>query len=141
MASLLATSCDVLPGSSNPTPVATLSPVAVGKLDPQVAMPGGFPADLPVYPTARLVAAASFASGNKTTWGMEWETLDLAAKVQAFYVARLNQGDWKVVFGGAGADGAYSAVISRQSDSAVTGILAINSVSGVTKITLSLVTH
>ena len=113
----------------------------VGKLDPQVAMPAGFPPDVPVYPGARLVGAAAFPSGSKTTWGMEWETLDGAARVQPFYTARLNEGDWKVVFGGTSASGAYSAVFSRQSDSTVSGILGIEVISSVTKITMSLLTH
>ena len=56
-------------------------------------MPPGFPSDLPIYPKARLTAGASFVSSGQVSWGMEWETLDSVAKVQAFYTDKLNQGE------------------------------------------------
>src|ERR1700693_1404764 len=62
------------------------------KLDPAVAMPNGFPADVPIYPGARLTAGAAYTANGQTTWGMEWETLDTVDKVQAFYSSKLSQG-------------------------------------------------
>jgi hypothetical protein len=35
---------------------ASASPTGSSRLDPAVAMPGGFPADIPIYPGARLTA-------------------------------------------------------------------------------------
>lgn len=100
-------------------------------------MPAGFPADVPIYPGARLTAAAMFSSGGQGTWGMEWETMDIVDKVQAFYVARLGQGDWKVTFSGA-AGGSFSAVFTRKSDAKVQAFLGADGTSGVTKISLAL---
>lgn len=100
-------------------------------------MPSGFPPDFPFYPGARLTAAAQFASNGQIAWGLEWETLDGADKVQAFYAARLAQGDWALSFSGI-ANGAYSAVFTRKSNSKVNGILGADGSSGVTKISLAL---
>jgi hypothetical protein len=107
------------------------------KLDPAVAMPNGFPADVPIYPGARLTAGATFTANGQTTWGMEWETLDTVDKVQAFDSSKLSQGDWNISFSGT-ASGAFSAVFNRKSNSKFAGLLAADTSSGVTKITLSL---
>ena len=121
--------------------IATASASATGpsKLDPAVPMPSGFPADLPVYPGARLTAAATFSSSGQTTWGMEWETLDGVDKVQAFYSSKLSQGDWNIQFSGA-SNGSFSATFKRKSNSSSTGILGADGSSGVTKISLSFAT-
>ena len=100
-------------------------------------LPADFPADLPIYPGARLTAAAKFSANGETTWGMEWETLDGIDKVHAFYAARLSQGDWTIQFGGAVAS-AFAATFTRKSDAKVSGVLSADSSSGVTKISLSL---
>ena len=97
----------------------------------------GFPADVPIYTGARLTAAAQFASNGQTTWGMEWETLDGVDKVQAFYAAKLAQGDWTVTSSGT-ANGVYSGVFARKSNSKVGGILGADGSSGVTKISMAL---
>jgi hypothetical protein len=129
-------------GSSNTASSARLaspsaSPTAASKLDPEVSMPVGFPADVPIYPGARLTAGARFSANGQTTWGMEWETLDSVAKVQAFYASKLGQGDWNVQFSGT-ANGSFSAVFNRKSNTSVTGILGADGSAGVTKISLSL---
>jgi hypothetical protein len=118
---------------SSPSP----SPTAVSKLDPEVPTPVGFPSDVPIYPGARLTAGAQFTANGQTAWGMEWETLDTVAKVQAFYAGKLSQGDWNVQFSGT-ANGSFSAVFNRKSNNSVTGILGADGSSGVTKISLSL---
>jgi hypothetical protein len=100
-------------------------------------MPAGFPADVPIYPGARLTSAATFTSNGQSTWGMVWETFDSVDKVTAFYTARLNQGDWTLTFSGT-ANGALSAVFARKSNSKVGGILGANGSSGLTKISLAL---
>jgi len=106
-------------------------------LDPEVAMPSGFPPDVPIYTSARLIGAASFTANGQTTWGMEWETIDSVDKVQAFYSSKLTQGDWSTQFSGA-AKGSFSAIFSRKSNSKFTGIVGVDGSSGVTKISLSL---
>lgn len=106
------------------------------KLDPAVDMPN-VPADVPIYPGARLTAGATFTANGQTTWGMEWETLDTVDKVQAFYSSKLSQGDWNISSSGT-ANGAFSAVFNRKSNSKFAGLLAADTSSGVTKITLSL---
>jgi len=113
------------------------SPTGPSKLDPEVAMPAGFPADVPIYPGARLTAGAAFTANGKTAWGMEWETLDSVPKVQAFYASKLSQGDWNVQFSGT-ANGSFSAVFNRKSNNSVTGIVGADGSSGLTKISLSL---
>jgi hypothetical protein len=106
-------------------------------LDPAVALPSGFPSDVPIYTDARLTAAATFTANGQTTWGMEWETLDSVDKVQAFYSSTLSQGDWTLQFSGT-ANGSFSAIFSRKSNSKFAGILGADGSSGVTKISLSL---
>jgi hypothetical protein len=101
-------------------------------------MPPGFPADVPIYTKARLTAGASFLSSGQVSWGMEWETLDSVAKVQAFYAAKLNQGDWTIKITGSTV-GAFGATFSRKSNPHVLGTLASNGASGVTKILMSLI--
>jgi hypothetical protein len=122
---------------ASPSAKAQASPTAASKLDPEVPMPAGFPADVPIYPGARLTAGAQFTSNGTTAWGMEWETLDTVDKVQAFYSSKLSQGDWKIQFSGA-ASGSFSAVFGRKSNSSAAGILGADGSSGVTKIALSL---
>jgi len=117
-------------GSSNTASSSRLSPVAKAtpspsgpsQLDPAVPMPSGFPADIPIYSGARLTAGASFSGNGVTTWGMEWETLDGVDKVQAFYSSKLSQGDWTIQFSGT-ANGSFSAIFSRKSNSSSAGIL------------------
>ena len=102
-------------------------------------MPDGFPADVPIYPGARLTAAAKFTSGTQATWGMNWETLDSLDKVQAFYSTKLSQGDWTIQFKGSSNASSFAATFSRKSNSKSSGILGADASSGVTKISLSLV--
>jgi hypothetical protein len=123
--------------SSTRTVVPPKSPVTGDKLDPQVAAPAGFPADVPVYTGARLTAAAAFTSPGQVAWGMEWQTLDGIDKVQAFYKTRLSQGDWQISFNGT-ANQAFSANYSRKSNPKVAGLLGADGSSGLTRITLSL---
>ncbi len=98
----------------------------------------GFPPDVPIYTGARLTAGAAFAANGQTTWGMEWETLDTVDKVQAFYAAKLSEGDWTVQTSGL-TNGRFSAAFSRKSNSKFGGILGADGSSGVTKISMSLV--
>lgn len=102
--------------------------------------PNGFPADIPVYPGARLTAGATFSGSGQTTWGMEWETLDGVDRVQAFYSSKLSQGDWNIQFSSS-ANGSFSATFNRKSNSSATGILGADGSSGVTKISLSFATR
>jgi len=102
-------------------------------------MPANFPADVPIYPGARLTAAATFSANGQTTWGMEWETLDGIDKVRAFYSSKLSQGDWNIQFSGS-ANGSFSAIFNRKSSTSFAGILGADASSGVTKISLSLAT-
>lgn len=106
-------------------------------LDPQVAMPSGFPSDVPIYTGARLTSAGNFASNGATTWGMEWETAGGIDKVRAFYTAKLNQGDWTSSFSGS-ANGAFAVIFNRKSNSKVGGILGVDGSTGFTKISLAL---
>lgn len=122
-----------LPPASSPFASASPTP----KLDSEVAMPAGFPADVPVYTGARLTSAAGFTSNGQATWGMEWETFDSVARVTAFYTTKLNLGDWTLTFSG-GANGAFSAVFARKSNPKVGGILGVDGSSGLTKISLAL---
>lgn len=141
-AACLVTACGLFGGSAHSTPTASpiVSPLAqpTGKLDAEVPMPPGFPSDVPVYPGARLTAGASFTSSGIVTWGMEWETLDSLDKVQNFYASKLSQGDWTINFKGS-ANGTFSAVFARKSNSRYGGIVGADGTSGVTKISLSLV--
>jgi hypothetical protein len=124
--------------SASPSSAMAVSPSPHVGLDAAVPTPAGFPADVPVYPGARLTAGAAFPSTAETTFGMEWETLDTIDKVHTFYAAQLNQGDWTISFSGSTGT-AFSAVFSRKSNSRETGVLAADGSSGVTKISLSLV--
>jgi len=143
---VLGAACSHLPGmgskaSTSPSAGAgpTGSPLAraSGALDAQVPMPPGFPSDMPVYGNARLTAGATFTSTGQVAWGMEWESLDAAAKVQAFYVKQFGQGDWTLNPSNTTA-GSFAATIARKSNSHDTGTLAINTDGGLTKILLSL---
>jgi hypothetical protein len=117
--------------AAGPTPKAT------AKLDPAVSMPSTFPADVPIYPGARLTAAASFNGTGQTTWGMSWETPDSVARVQAFYSSKLSQGDWTISFAG-NTGGSFSAAFNRKSNSRFGGILGADGSSGETRISMSL---
>jgi len=121
-------------GSPVPSPLAGPS----GKLNAEVPMPAGFPADVPVYPKARLTSGAAFVSSGQASWGMEWQTLDAASKVQAFYASKMTQGDWTIAFSSTSAS-TFAATFKRKSSAAVTGTLAGNTVDGLTRILLSLV--
>jgi hypothetical protein len=121
-------------GTAEPSPQAHPS----GKLDDQVAMPEGFPADVPIYTKARLTAGAAFASSGQKAWGMEWQTADGVDKVRAFYADKLSHGDWTINFTDT-ASGSFSATFARKSNSQVQGTLKSNVSSGVTKILMSLV--
>ena len=101
-------------------------------------MPPGFPSDFPIYPHARLTAAASFSSTGQVAWGMEWQTVDAQGSVQAFYTKQLSQADWTMSVTST-ANGDFAATFSRKSDSHVTGTLAANRDANTTKILVSLV--
>ena len=123
--------------SSSAEPSGSPLAKASGQLDAQVPMPPSFPGDVPVYPKARLTAAAGFPSSGPTSWGMEWETLDSVAKVQAFYQQNLSKGDWTVTFSAA-ASGSFAATFARKSNNQVNGTLAASASGGVTRIEMSL---
>jgi hypothetical protein len=130
--------------SSSPPAQPTVTGIAASgapsstKLDPQVAMPSGFPADVPIYPGSRLTAGATFSSSGQTTWGMEWETFDTVDKIQAFFTSKFSQGDWTISFSGT-SNGSFSAVFARKSNSKYGGLVGAGSANGVTTITLSLI--
>lgn len=135
------------PQSATPPAQPTVSPSAApstpaaagsSRLDAAVATPSGFPADVPVYPAARLTAGAAFAAAGQRTWGMEWETLDGTDKVEAFYASKFNQGDWTITVSSNSAT-AFSAAFTRKSDSKVGGLVGANTVNGITTISLSYV--
>jgi hypothetical protein len=142
VAVLAGTACSVLPGSAKASPSAKASSspqrAAGDKLDPEVPVPPGFPADVPIYTGARLTAAASFLSSGQAAWGMEWQTLDGVDKVLAFYKTKFSQGDWQITVNG-NANGAFAASYSRKSNSKLGGLLGADGSSGITRITLSLV--
>ena len=144
LAVLLVAACSIGPGSGaassarGSAPSGTPLAKASGALAAQVPMPADFPADVPIYTGARLTAGATFTSSGEVAWGMEWQTLDSVAKVQAFYAKQLNQGDWMVNFNN-NSGASFAATYSRRSDSHAGGTLAGNSTSGVTKILLTLV--
>ena len=139
-AAILFVACTAGGGSAAKSPSPSGSPLAKasGPLDAQVPMPAGFPTDVPVYPAARLTAAAGFPGGGPTAWGMEWQTLDSVPKVQAFYAAKMNQGDWTMTVTSSASD-SFAATFKRKSDSRISGMVSSNSGSGVTKILMSLV--
>lgn len=123
--------------ASSARQATTPTPAGTPKLDPAVAMPSGFPADVPVYPGARLTAAASFTGTGQTTWGLNWETPDSIAKVQAFYSTKLSQGDWNVTFSSSSGT-SFAATFNRKSNSRFGGLLGADGSSGVSRITMSL---
>ena len=133
---LIAAGCSQIPGFSGPSPSASASPAV--HLDDGVPTPAAFPADLPVYPMARLTAAAAFSSAGQVTWGMEWETADDPAKVQAYYLRQLNQGDWKLTVGNAPSGALFAGTFARNSNSHSTGTIAVKADQGLTLIALSL---
>jgi hypothetical protein len=114
------------------------SPATADKLDPPYPTPTAFPADVPVYPGARLTSGAPFASPGQVAFGMEWQTLDPVDKVLAFYKTKFSQGDWQITFNGS-ANQAFSANYSRKSNPKFGGMLGADGSSGITRITLSLV--
>ena len=140
---LASSACSLHQSSSAATGVRTgpvgspLAP-ASGALDAEVAMPAGFPADFPIYPHSRLTAAAHFASPGQVAWGMEWETLEAQAGVQAFYTKQLNQGDWALTVTST-PTGQFAGSFTRKSDKNVDGTIAANADAGLTKILVSLV--
>lgn len=133
---LTLTGCSNIPGiggNASPTPSASAAP----QLDTEVPMPAGFPPDIPIYPRARLTAAASFTSTGHVTWGMEWETADDSGKVHAYYTRQLSQGDWTLTVNSSASGAGYAASFARKSNPHEAGTLAISSQPGVTTIALS----
>lgn len=122
--------------SSSPVPSALALPS--GRLDAQVPMPPAFPSDVPIYPGARLTAGASFTSTGEMTWGMEWETLDSLQKVHDFYASKLGSGDWTITFTASSAT-AFAATFASKGNSGIKGVVGADGSSGVTKISMSLV--
>ena len=122
---------------ATPTPSASASPSPAGALDAAVAMPNGFPSDFPVYPAARVTAAKQVLANGQTTWGVVWETVDGVDLVQAFYVRKLNEGDWTLTYNGS-ASGTFSAIVSRKSNQKDAGILTVETEANVTHIALAL---
>lgn len=133
---LIAAGCSQIPGFGGASPSVSASPAV--ELDAGVPTPATFPADVPVYPKAQLTAAASFNSAGQVTWGMEWQTRDDPAKVQAYYLRQLNQGDWKLTVNNAPPSGAvFAGTFARNSNSHNTGTIAVSAQQGVTVIALS----
>ena len=140
----IGTSCSepTAPSGALITPEASvpLSPTGLpSKLGAEVQMPVGFPSDFPIYPGSRLTQAGKFAGTGTTNWGMEWQTLDGAAKVQSFFAARLASADW-VLLTHSGTSTSYSASFKRKSDPATNGTLGAHVNGGVTKISVVLTT-
>jgi hypothetical protein len=119
-------------------PAGTPLAAASGRLDAEVATPPNFPADVPVYPHARLTAGASFASSGEVAWGMEWETVDAINPVALFYRDRFNHGDWTMSVVSSTST-TLIAKVTRSSNSHFTGTLTVDSSPGVTKVLMSLV--
>ena len=138
-AALMLVACSI-GGAESPSPAASSPRLAgpSGQLGAQVAMPPGFPTDVPIYPKARLTAAAAFPNNAPTAWGMEWQTLDSVSKVQAYYADQMNKTDWTINFT-SNTPERFTAKFMRRSDNRVGGTLESNSASGVTKILMSLV--
>lgn len=101
-------------------------------------MPPGFPNDVPVYPKARLTAAAQFASTGEVTWGMEWQTAGPIDPVVAYYTKEFPLHDWTLTQT-ARSDTSWSATLARKSDSHVQGTITVNNDQNVIRIELSLV--
>jgi hypothetical protein len=141
---LLATGCSLHPSATAATSARTDTPTgsplaqANRSLDAEVAMPAGFPADFPIYPHARLTAAAPFASRAQVAWGMEWQTTDAQAKVSAFYTKELNSGDW-VVGHTSAPNGDFAATFTRKSDKNAQGNVYADWNATATRILVSLV--
>lgn len=125
-----------VPTGANGSPLAKAS----GTLDAEVPMPAGFPADVPVYPKARLTAGAFFNSTGEVAWGMEWETTDDPNKVKAFYLKQLNLGDWVLTVNNAPSGPTLGGTFSRKSNTHDTGTIAVNADQGLTMIDLSFLT-
>jgi hypothetical protein len=146
---LLGAGCSHIPGmghaASTPSAQASAGPTgsplakASGTLDAEVAMPPGFPADVPVYPKARLTAGASFNSAGQVAWGMEWETTDDPNKVKMFYFKQLNVGDWVLTVNNSPSPSGpmFDGTFARKSNTRDTGTIAVNADQGVTMIDLS----
>lgn len=133
-----ASGCSALGGSGSASPTAATSSKPATPSAQTIPTPSGFPADVPVYPGAKLTSGGAFNSTGQSAWGLTWQTADTADKVQAFYLAKLKQGDWSISFSGT-ANGSFSAVFARVSDSKVNGVLSVAASSGVTTISMSLV--
>lgn len=133
---LFAAGCSQIPGLSGASPSASGSPPI--QLDDGVPTPAAFPTDIPVYPRARLTAAAAFNSAGQVTWGMEWQTTDDPAKVQALYLKQLNQGDWKLTVSNAPSGVVFAGTFARKSNPHNAGTIAVKTEQqGVTVIALS----
>ena len=145
---VLGAGCSHIPGmgrgNAATTPQASPSgkPLAkaAGQLDAEVPMPLGFPTDVPVYPNSRLTAGASFTSTGQAAWGMEWESTDAAAKVEAYFQKQLNLGDWKLTVNQAPSGTTFAGAFARKSNSRDSGTIAVNADQGVTMIALSFLT-
>ena len=141
---LAATACGLQPAASTASslrtsPVASPLAPAGGGYDAEVAMPSSFPADVPIYPKARLTAAAQFASTGQLTWGMEWQIGGASIQpVVAFYTKEFPQRDWTLTQT-ASSETSWSATFARKSDSHVQGTLTINNDQNVIRILVSLV--
>lgn len=145
---LLVTGCSHIPGmgskaAASPSTQATATTAAgtplakaTGGLDAEVAMPSGFPSDVPIYPKARLTAGAQFVSSGQVAYGMEWETKDGQAAVATYYQKEFNQGDWVLTL--KDTSSVWTATIARKTNSHEAGTLAIYNDSPVTVIALSL---
>jgi hypothetical protein len=96
-------------------------------------MPAGFPADVPIYPGARLTKKSYITANGVQAWDMVWETLDNTERVQAYYGPQLDRGDWSTTF-----SGTTGIAFNRKSDHRVHGILSVDRTSGVTRIRLAL---
>src|SRR5712692_3537943 len=120
--------------------VAGLS-IGLGRRGQRQARPGcvdaeRLPSDFPVYPGSRLTVAGQITANGQTTWGLQWETLDSVDAVQAFYMKRLNEGDWTLTYNGS-SNGSFSAIFSRKSNRKDAGILTVELESDVTHIALA----
>jgi hypothetical protein len=103
-------------------------------------MPDGFPTDFPVYPAARLTAAASVAANGTTSWTMEWQDLDGVAPVQTFFIVKLDSGDWTLITYSGTIDTSFAAMFVRKSNSHLTGSMKVGIRAGVTTIDLIVAT-
>lgn len=134
---VLGAGCSHIPGLGKAQASPSASSSAVAALDSPIPTPAGFPTDVPVYPKAKLTAGASFTSAGEATWGMEWQTTDPAATVQAYYAKQLDEGDWTLKPTPV-AGTAFAATFARKSNPRDTGTIAVNADAGVTVIALSL---